>query len=144
MQVTINDVRLSVKSSLEAAFSTIPVWSERLNQEQNLSYFFVQLLNTTHTQELGRRFRRVMPFKVEYHLANATNQALYDMGERLSGTLKQIVVADRQYMGQNIKFEIVEQVLCFYVTYSMLVWDQEVQAPIMQSLEQEGNIYEQK
>lgn len=144
MQVTINDVRLSVKSTLEAAFPTIPVWNERLSQEQNLSYFFVQLLHTTHTQELGRRYRRVMPFKVEYHSANATNQELYDKGERLSGTLKQIVVANRQYVGQSIKLEIVEQVLCCHVTYSMLVLEQEPQAPIMQSLEQEGNIYEQK
>lgn len=144
MQVTINDVRLSVKSTLEAAYPTIPVWSERVNQVQNASYFFVQLLHTTHTQELGRRFRRVMPFKVEYHLANATNQELYDMGERLSSALNQIVIADRRYMGQSIKFEVVEQVLCFYVTYSMLVWEQEAEAPIMQSLEQEDNIYEQQ
>lgn len=137
MQVTINDVRYAVNDALELAFPDIPVTSEEIREVIDSPYFYVRLLEPTLTQELGRRYRRILPFVIRYAGSDPSSDELYEMGEKLTTALKWIKVAEAQYLGQGMSFQIVDEVLHFFVTFSMLGYDQQPHDTKMQRLEQE-------
>lgn len=141
MQVTINSVRYAVNAALDAAFPDIPVSGEEIKQLLDPPRFFVRLLEPAHTQELGRRYRRYFPFVVRYFAPERDNDDMYDMAELLASALKWIDVGGR-VTGIGMRFQIVDEVLHFFVTYSLLVWEQPPNDPKMQELDQEGFIYE--
>lgn len=142
MQVSINDVRYAVHAALDTAFPNISISGEEIKQGLNPPRFFVRLLEPAHTQELDRRHRRDLPFVVRYFSPTRANADMYDMAEQLTTALKWITVAGGQVPGQRMSFQIVDEVLHFFVSYSMLVWERPPEAPRMQTLEQEGYVYE--
>jgi len=142
VQVTINDVRYAVHSSLDATFPNIPISGEEIKQGLNPPRFFVRLLEPAHTQELGHRHRRDLPFIVRYFAPERINKDMYNMAEQLTSVLKWIMVGGRQVPGQRMSFQIVDEVLHFFVSYSMLVWEHEPEQPKMQTFEQEGYVHE--
>ncbi|HIW31935.1 MAG TPA: hypothetical protein IAA29_04025 [Candidatus Paenibacillus intestinavium] len=139
MQVTINDVRYAVNNALDTAFPDIPVSGEEIKQLLDPPRFFVRLIEPSHTQELGRRYRRHLPFVIRYFTTN--NDDCYAMAEKLTSALKWIDVGG-QVPGYGMRFQIVDEVLHFFVTYSMFVWEQPPNDPKMQTFEQEGYVNE--
>jgi hypothetical protein len=138
-QVTINDVRYAVHAALDTAFPDIPIMGEEIKQGLTPPCFFVRLLEPTHTQELGRRYARVHPFDVHYFAPNRQNDDMYDMAEQLTTVLQQIEVAGRPIRGTGMRFEIVDEVLHFFVEYNFHVWAPKPEDPAMQTLDvQEG------
>lgn len=142
MQVTFNNVRYAVNAALDAAFPDIPVSGEEIKQDLDPPRFFVRLLEPAHTQELGRRYKRNFPFVIRYFSPVQFNDDMYDMAEHLTAALGWIEIGGRQWPGQGMRFQIVDEVLHFFVTYSLLVWEQVPDDPTMQTLEQEGFVYE--
>jgi hypothetical protein len=141
-QVTINDVRYAINAALDAAFPSIKIMGEEIKQGLNPPCFFVRLLEPAHEQELGRRYRRDHPFVVRYFNPERKNSDMYDMAEQLTSALKWITIGGRKWPAQGMRFEIVDEVLHFFVTYSLLVWEQAPNEPRMQTLEQEGYVYD--
>jgi hypothetical protein len=139
MQVTVNDVRYAVNEALDTAFPAIPISGEEIKQNLKPPYFFVRLLEPAHTQELGRRYRRDLPFLVRYFGVNG-NEGMYSMAESLTAVLQRINVHGRPVIGTNMRFQIVDGVLHFLVDYAILVWSSAPVDPVMASLNQEGGL----
>ncbi|MFK4171047.1 DUF6838 family protein [Paenibacillus lautus] len=144
MQVTFNDVRYAVQAALDTAFPSIPISGEEIKQHLDPPRFFVRLLKPAHTQELGRRYRRDHPFVVRYFAPERSNDDMYDMAEQLTDALKWITVGGRNWPGRGMDFQIIDEVLHFFVTYSLLVWEQPPDDPKMQKLEQEGYVHDRQ
>jgi len=66
---------------------------------------------------------------------------MYSMAEQLAAALKWITVGGRRWPGQGMSFQIIDEVLHFFVTYSLLVWERPPDAPKMRILIQEGFIH---
>ena len=133
-QATINDVRYAVHAALDAAFPDIPIVGEEIKQGLTPPCFFVKLLEPEHTQELGRRFIRYHPFDVHYFAPGRENADMYDMADQLTTALQQITVAGRPVHGTGMRFQVVDEVLHFFVTYSFHVWAPKPEDPAMQTL----------
>jgi hypothetical protein len=142
VQVTINDVRYALYAALDDAFPDIKVSGEEIKQGLKPPRFFVRLIEPAHTHELGYRYRRDLPFVVRYFSPERANDDMYNMAEQLTAALKSITIGDKQVYGQRMSFQIIDEVLHFFVTYTMLVWEQPQAAPKMQVLEQEGYVHE--
>lgn len=141
MQVTFLDVRNAVTQALQAAFPDIPVYGEEPDQTQDSPRLYVRLPEGTHTQEMGRRFRRENPVVVRYNPSGALpNEDMYAMAERLTAELQQVSLSGRPLTGRDMRFEIAEGVLMFYVTYSFVVAAQEPADPAMQTLDHREGI----
>jgi len=142
MQVTFLNVRDAVTAALDDAFPGIPVHGEEIKQNLRDSGFFVRMLESAHTQELGRRARRDHPFVVHYFPADsaAPNEDMYGMADRLTGVLGQITVAGQAALGRDMRFEIVDGTLLFFVTYSFLVYAPAPVYPAMQTLGHQGGL----
>jgi hypothetical protein len=139
MQVTINDVRYAVHAVLDAAFPDIPIMGEEIKQNLKPPCFFVKLLEPAHTQELGRRFFRYHPFDVHYFAPDRSNDDMYDMVEQLTTALQWIEVGGRKVRGTDMRFQVIDEVLHFFVEYNFHVWTPKPDDPTMASLDvQEG------
>jgi len=134
LQVTINDVRNAVNTALDAAFPDIPIMGEEIKQGLKPPCFFVRLLEPEHTQELGWRFMRNHPFDVHYFAPERSNDDMYEMAEKLTEALQWIHVAGRPVRGTGMRFEIVDEVLHFFVEYNFHVWATKPDNPAMQTL----------
>ncbi|MDF2925891.1 MAG: hypothetical protein K0R57_4805 [Paenibacillaceae bacterium] len=140
MQVTFLDVRNAVMAALGAAFPDIPVRGEE-NQESASPSFYVRFLAPTHTQESGRRFRRVHPLAVHYYPAGAAaNEEAYGVAEQLTSVLQQVTVAGQPVKGLGMYFEMPDGVLTFFVQYTVLVYAPAPDAPAMGTLDQQGGL----
>jgi hypothetical protein len=95
MPVTINDVRYAVEAALNAVFPDIPVTDKETDHNLEPPYFLVTLLESTHTQELGRRYARSYPFEVRFFAGDTSRDNLYDTAELLTTALGRIVVSGR-------------------------------------------------
>lgn len=140
MRVTINDVRYAVHTALDTAFPDNAIMGEEIKQGLNPPCFFVRLLEPSHDQELGRRFIRYHPFVVRYYAPERTNADMYDMAEKLTAALQWITVVDRPIRGTGMRFEIVDEVLHFFVNYKFHVWAQKPEYPAMQKLDVEEGL----
>ncbi|MEK3788752.1 phage tail terminator family protein [Paenibacillus sp. FSL K6-1230] len=140
MEITFNAARYAVHAALDAVFPDIPISGEEIKQDLDPPRFFVRLLEPAHTRELGRRHRRDHPFVIRYFAPERSNEDMYDMGEQLTSALAWIDINGRKYPGKNINFQIIDEVLHFMVTYSLLVMEQVTIDPKMQHLEQEGSL----
>lgn len=134
-QVTINDVRYAVHTALDAAFPDIPIAGEEIKQNLNPPCFFVKLLEPAHTQELGRRYMRYHYFDVHYFADGRKNEDMYAMAEQLTAVLQQIIVAGRPVRGINMRFQVIDEVLHFFVDYNFHVWAPKADDPTMENLD---------
>ncbi|RJX40873.1 hypothetical protein D3P09_02285 [Paenibacillus pinisoli] len=142
MEVTINDVRYAVNRALDDAFPDVAISGEEIKQMPGPPHFFVRLLEPAHTQELGRRYRRDHPFVVRYFSPERANDDMYNMAEQMTAALKWISIGGGKCPGKGMRFQIIDEVLHFFVSYTLLVWEQEPAATKMQSFEQEGKVIE--
>lgn len=136
--VTINSIRDGVNAALDHFFPSIPIMGEEIKQGLEEPCFFVKLLEGSQTQELGTRYKRAHQFDVHYF--EVENRKLHNMAEQLYDILGLIQAGDTLYRGTNMKHEIVDGVLHFFVDYTILVRRDTPAMPIMQTIEQEGNI----
>jgi hypothetical protein len=136
MQGTFLDVHNAVMLTLQAAFPDIPVAGEEPEQPENPPHLYVTLPEGTHTQEMGRRFRRGITVAVRYKPSGSSpNANMYVMAEQLALELYQISLSGRPVAGRDIRFEMAEGTLLFYVTYQFVAALQTPEDPVMQKLD---------
>jgi len=133
--VSINDVRQAVHAALAECFPDVPVLDGEPPEETSPPYFVVQLLESGHVQELGRRYQRQYPFSIQYVDPDAGNEDRYDMADHLSDALQWIEAAGRPVRGTGMKFRIENQILHFSVEYRIRVWKPVQPDPAMQTLD---------
>lgn len=131
--VTFLDVRTGVLKALAQAFPNIDRFGEEIKEGLTPPCFFVKILEPTHTQELGRRYAREIP--VDVHYFDETNKDRITMAEQLTSILETIQVNENPIRGINVSWEIVDEVLHFFITYRMQVWKQKPSYPSMQTLD---------
>lgn len=95
--------------------------------EQNLKKpcFTVGAQNPTIRSTSPLRYNLSIPIIIHYFSNEKTTSNLkkdcYDIGMRLSMALEYITVSDCLFRGENIEFEIVENVLQFFITYKTIL-----------------------
>lgn len=93
--------------------------------------FFITCLNPTNNQFLGKRYERINPFCIQYFPKSAEKQQeCADVAERIYDCLEYITVDgdSRPIRGSNMKHEVVDGVLNFFVNYDFFVIKTEEQS----------------
>lgn len=134
--ITINDVRYAMHHALEAAFPTVTISSVEPNPPIDTPYCLVRLLEFTQAQELGNRYRRSFPFSIVYMDAEQEMDDKYRIAEEMIAAVKELELGSSRLSGQNVKVEIIEGKLHLFITYTMLVREQQLRSPIMKNLEE--------
>jgi hypothetical protein len=119
------------------------IYSETIEQGFQEPCFFVKEVNTSHERELGNRYKRDHLYDIHYFPnpnSPTKNADMRAMAEVLYEQMEYIEVAGRLLMGFDMKHEIVDGVLHFFVRYSMIVYKETEPIPLMENLEIEGGL----
>lgn len=140
MEVTINKVLYGVTKTLDTYFPDTTIYEDEIKVDLSPPAFFVKLLQSEQTQELGRRYHRVHSFDIHYFAPSKKNSEMHNMAEDLYQKMRLIDIDGKLHRGTGMNHEIVDQVLHFFVDYNFKVYDEKPQVPSMQTLDQEEGI----
>ncbi|HEU4962264.1 MAG TPA: hypothetical protein VFV52_00170 [Bacilli bacterium] len=139
--ITINDVRSGVVGVLTGQFPGVQVLTEESADPLTEPAFFVKFLSSTQQQEIGRRYKRCHSFDIRYS-GGANEDAVHGVAEQLYNCMEYILPTggDKKCRGRDLRYEIIEGVLHFYVSYDFQVLLEDVTFARMQTLAAEGTI----
>jgi len=121
----INSIIESISISLNAEFGDgYTIYTESVGQGLQEPCFFVSCINPSSRPFLGKRYFRENQFCLQYFPAD-TDRAREEcnaVAERLYTCLEYISVAGNLTRGTKMSYEVVDDVLNFFVNYDMFVY----------------------
>lgn len=143
-EVSFWDVRNAVAAALGRAFPSVPVQdgSKSSNAgDAEAPYFTIRFTEGSHIREQGRRFRRSHSLAIRYKAAAAAPESeLYQVAERLTEALQDIVLGGAAVAAQEMRFAAADGELSFAVQYQFMVWAPAPDHPAMQTLDVLGGM----
>ena len=111
------------------------IYTESIEQGLVEPCFSILCLNPTINQVLGKRYFRRNQFCIHYFPSSDEKWSeCHVVIERLMGALETITVDGDLCRGTNIHCEVVDNVLSFFVNYSMYVYKEESTKPTMETV----------
>lgn len=145
--MTNNDVVSAVVAALKKQFPQAGIYEEAMGQGQTAPCFFVQLIAPTYDRMGGRRYKRTYPFDVHYFPnqpkegeADKRIAEMHAVAEQLYDCLAYVALDDGLIRGSNLRYEIIDGVLHFFIDYTIHMIRQAEEVPLMNRLEQKGDI----
>lgn len=115
---------------------------EEIRQDLKEPCFFISCLNPTNELFLGRRYRRTNQICIQYFPQTEEKQReCNDVAEKLFGCLEYVTLrgAQRPVRGTKMRYEVVDDILNFFVNYDGFVCREAQQTP-MEELETDTGI----
>ena len=121
----INSIIESISITLNAEFGDkYKIHREEKRQGLKEPCFFIQCLNPTEELFFWKRYFRRNQFCIQYFPEEEyhRNQECHAVGERLFSCLEYLDVDGDPVMGTEMKYEITDGLLHFFVNYDMFVY----------------------
>ncbi|MGX4583364.1 phage tail terminator family protein [Paenibacillus chitinolyticus] len=133
-----NDVRDAIVRSLILEFPNSKVYGEQIKQGLQPGSFFVHVVTGQHSKLLGPRYNRSLSFDVRYF--GRSNEERHEVAEALYEALEYITAAGNLLRGTDMRHEVIDDVLHFFVDYDFHLLRKKAPLPKMRSMRQEGRI----
>lgn len=138
----VNEITSGISKAIMNVFPECHVHIDKVEQELNAPCFFIALLDANQEQHLGRRLWREHSYDVHYFPENelAPNSELNSVADALRIAMRYINVledgggASNQVKGTNMRHEIVDGVLHFFVSFNLFVFMPEVAGDYMETI----------
>ena len=120
----INAITEAISVSLDAEFGdNYTIIRETNKQDLEEPCFFISCLNPSMKQFLGRRYFRSNQFCIQYFPETENvNAECHATAERMFSCLEYITVSGDLTRGTAMRYEIVDDVLNFFVNYDCFVY----------------------
>ena len=125
MYEVINAIIAAVSQALNAEFGdAYAIYTEQIAQGLQEPCFFVACVNPTNRLFLDKRYFRENQFCLQYFPADTARarEECNAVAERLYWCLEHISVAGDLTRGSQMRYEVVDDVLSFFVNYDMFVY----------------------
>nr|DAG72560.1 MAG TPA: tail completion protein [Caudoviricetes sp.] len=118
----VNDIIDGLSEALENSIQC-KVYTRNVKQGLHIPCFFMQLLKPGKVPLIGARHIRDYPFDIQYFPTDESdNEYMMQIGDMLMDYLEIITLSDGQIVcGKDMEYEIVDGVLHFYVTYTVVL-----------------------
>jgi len=142
MTLVSEKIKYALIKQLASRDPELPVYDEQVQQGFQEPCFFVLMLNSGQTKEVDRRYRRALLFDVHYFPADTLEKKseCHRVAEQLYEQLEYVEYDGNLYRGQNMRHEVVGDVLHFFVSFDIHLLRKKPIVPKMRTLEQEGHI----
>lgn len=99
------------------------IYSEEIKQGFQEPCFFIVLLNPSKKQLVGQRYEREHYFDIHFFPSDKfnMNQQINAVADELLDAMEYITVNDNLVRGTNMKFETVDNVLHFFVSFNFII-----------------------
>jgi len=117
---------IAIKLDQEFGFE---IYKEAIKQGLNEPCFFILLVTSNQKQMIGKRYFREQPFDIHYFPStDSKNTECLDMVDRLNDVLEYITLDTDLFHGTKMRYEIIDDVLHFFVNYDFHVYKESVMA----------------
>ena len=120
----INQIIIGIAQALNNAFGDeCEIHCQEIEQNLKEPCFLILLLNVSNEQLVGDRYLRKQPFDILYfpNSKNESRTEMYEAIEKLYDALEYIHFGDGLLRGINMKSQIIDDVLHFFVDYNFTV-----------------------
>lgn len=123
----VNKIITGISQALDAEFNLesemYEIKTEKVEQDLEEPCFFILSLKPGNSKLVGNRYKRDYPFDIHYFPKDTdnTNNECNEVAERLSDTFEYITVDGSLVRGTKMDWEIVDDVLHFFVNFNMVV-----------------------
>ncbi len=120
----VTDILNGITACIGADFGKgYKIYTENIEQGLKEPCFFVKVLNPSQNELIGNRWIQTDPFDVHYYpSASNNNVECQNVASRLFYTLKRITLLNGDMLNSfNLHYEIVDNVLHFFVTYKPII-----------------------
>lgn len=120
----INTIIKAISSSLYQTFGDgYEMYMEEVEQDLKEPCFFIQCLNPTMELFLGKRYFRQNQFCVQFFPATQKKQReCHETAEKMMWCLEYLSVGNDLFHGTKMRYEIVDEILHFFVNYNCFVY----------------------
>ncbi len=135
----INSITEAISKAIMAEFGSRYInYMEEVRQDLRKPCFFILCINPTNRVFLGKKYFRTNQFCIHYfpESRNDVRRECNDTAERLMSCLKWLTVFGKQVMGTKMEYEIVDDILHFFVNYDMYVYQKKEPLPTMEELKE--------
>lgn len=139
------DVFNGISCALHETFGDeYTIYTESIKQGFKEPCFHIIALQPTNEQAIDTYYLRDYPMNIMYFPKdeNHAKTEMYNMAERLFLAVEYIKVLDNLRRASKMRYEIVDGVLHFFVTYSMYVKEITAAEPAMETLEYNATLEE--
>ncbi len=141
----INAMIEAISMALDGQFGqNYEIHMEEIRQGLKEPCFFIFCLSPSKKLFLGKRYFRTNPFCIQYFPATDEKQReCSQVAEQMYECLEYLTIdgGDRPIRGTNMKYEVVDGILNFFVNYDCFIYKVEQQTP-MEDLETSTSIKE--
>lgn len=139
----INSIIEAISVSLDAEFG-YETHMEEIKQGLTEPCFFISCLNPTTELFLGKRYFRTNQFCIQYFPQSHEDKQreCNDIAERLIWSLEYIDLDGNLTRGTEMKYEVVDGVLNFFVNYNCFIYRMEKTEAEMESVESSTKVKE--
>ena len=131
---------IAINTALEKVNSEAEIYIEEIPQGFKEPCFCVQVLNPNEKQLLGERYLRTYNFCIQYFPKKGLWENA-EIAELLHRALNQIDLGNGDSVrGINRRYEIVDKRLLYFVTYTLHVWDVDMDDNYMGELSLRGGV----
>lgn len=128
-------VMIGVNIALENIHSEADIYVNEIPQNFKEPCFCLQVLNNDEKQRLGENYLRTYNFCVQYHSENKDIFEIGEIAEKLNDSLECIKIGEDDYVrGVNRRYEVIEGVLFYFVTYKVHIRKTEIDDNIMENM----------
>lgn len=120
----INKIIVGIAQALNSQFGDdYEIHCQEIEQDLKEPCFLILLLNASNEQLVGDRYSRKQPFDILYFpkSENDSRVEMYEAIEKLNDVLEYINFGDGLLRGTNMKGQIIDDVLHFFIDYNFIV-----------------------
>lgn len=125
MMDSVNLITNAISIALKGEFGTgYKVRNENVKQDLKEPCFFISCISPTHELFLGKRYFRENQFCIQFFPVSKqrAREECHAVAERMEFCLEWITVTGDLVRGSKMKYEIVDDILNFFVNYNMFVY----------------------
>lgn len=140
----INDIVIAISQRLDEVFGDeYRYHMDAIPQGAQTPCFFILLLQGTQTQIIGNRYYREHSFDIHYFPQSVQPmQEIQDVAARLMMDLEYVDLGSGLIRGTEMRYEVQDDVLHFFVQYNFFVLKVPDEVPLMRELYQSQRVKE--
>lgn len=133
--MTISEMISAITRKIKDKYPEVTVYKDKVKQGFKTPCFFVTCLNGEQNKVGRNKYNRDYLFNIRFHMKEPDRVELLIKGEEIQELLQEIKNGNELLRGKELKYEIVDDILQFFVSYKQEFVKVEDRGPLMENLD---------
>ncbi|MGG7176204.1 phage tail terminator family protein [Clostridium paraputrificum] len=133
--MNISEIISAITKTIKNNYPEITIYKDKIQQGFETPCFFITCLNVEQKKVGRNKYARDYLFSIRFHMESPEMIELLQKGEELQELLQELNKDGQLLIGKELNYEVVDDVLQFYVSYKQRLIKVGNKGPSMESLD---------